>query len=134
MGWKILLPQEIMDEGERLLLDAGHTLIRGRGFETEDVLADMKEHRPDAMIVRITPITREVIEANANLKVVVRHGAGFDALDVKACHDNGVQTLYAPVSKQHLSSRDSHAFDVGMQPQCDRAEENMGSGLLQGKA
>lgn len=58
MGWKILLPQEIMDEGEQLLVDAGHTLIRGRGFETEDVLADMKEHKPDAMIVRITPITQ----------------------------------------------------------------------------
>lgn len=58
MGWKILLPQEIMDEGEQLV-DAGHTLIRGRGFETEDVLADMKEYKPDAMIVRITPITRK---------------------------------------------------------------------------
>lgn len=98
MGWKILLPQEIMEEGTQYLLDAGHTLIKGRGFETEDVLADMKEYKPDAMIVRITPITREVIEANPNLKVVVRHGAGFDALDVKACHDNGVQTLYAPVA------------------------------------
>lgn len=98
MGWKILLPQEIMEEGTQLLIDAGHELIRGRGFETEDVLADMKEHQPDAMIVRITPITREVIEANPNLKVIVRHGAGFDALDVKACHDNGVQALYAPVA------------------------------------
>ncbi len=98
MGWKILLPQEIMEEGTKLLLDAGHTLIKGRGFETEDVLADMKEYKPDAMIVRITPITREVIEANPNLKVIVRHGAGFDALDVKACHDNGVKALYAPVA------------------------------------
>lgn len=98
MGWKILLPQEIMEEGTKLLQDAGHTLIKGRGFETADVLADMKEHQPDAMIVRITPITREVIEANTNLKVIVRHGAGFDALDVKACHDNGVQALYAPVA------------------------------------
>lgn len=58
----------------------------------------MKEYQPDAMIVRITPITREVIESNPNLKVIVRHGAGFDALDVKACHDNGVQALYAPVA------------------------------------
>lgn len=98
MGWKILLPQEIMDEGRRLLEDAGHTLIMGRGFETEDVLADMKQYQPDAMIVRITRITRKVIEANPNLKVIVRHGAGFDALDVKACHDNGVQALYAPVA------------------------------------
>lgn len=98
MGWKILLPQEIKEEGAKLLTDAGHTLIQGRGFETEDVLADMKEHQPDAMIVRITPITREVIESNPNLKVIVRHGAGFDALDVQACHDNGVQALYAPVA------------------------------------
>ena len=98
MAWKILLPQEIMEEGRKLLEDAGHTIIMGRGFETEDVLADMKEHQPDAMIVRITPITREVVEANPNLKVIVRHGAGFDVLDVKACHDNNVQTLYAPVA------------------------------------
>ena len=98
MGWKILLPQEIMEEGRALLENAGHTLIAGRGFETADVLADMKEYQPDAMIVRITKITREVIEANPNLKVIVRHGAGFDALDVKACHDHGVQTLYAPIA------------------------------------
>ena len=87
-----------MSEGRKLLEDAGHTLIASRGFETADVLADMKEYQPDAMIVRITPITREVIESNPNLKVIVRHGAGFDALDVKACHDNGVQALYAPVA------------------------------------
>ena len=98
MGWKILLPQEIMSEGRKLLEDAGHTIIDGRGFETADVLADFKEYQPDAMIVRITPITREVIESNPNLKVIVRHGAGFDALDVKACHDNNVQALYAPVA------------------------------------
>lgn len=98
MGWKILLPQEIMQEGRELLEKAGHELIKGRGFETEDVLEDMKAYQPDAMIVRITPITREVIEANPNLKVLVRHGAGFDTVDLKACHDHGVQTLYAPVA------------------------------------
>nr|WP_312635966.1 hydroxyacid dehydrogenase [Oscillibacter sp.] len=98
MPWKILLPQEIMYEGRKLLEDADHTIIDGRGFETADVLADMKEHQPDAMIVRITSITREVIEANPNLKVIVRHGAGFDTLDVEACHEHGVQALYAPVA------------------------------------
>ena len=98
MGWKILLPQEIMAEGRKLLEDAGHELIMGRGFETQDVLEGMKKYQPDAMIVRITPITREVIEANPNLKVIVRHGAGFDTVDLKACEDNNVQTLYAPVA------------------------------------
>ena len=98
MGWKVLLPQPIREEGRKLLEDAGHTIIDGRGFETEDVLADMKEFQPEAMIVRIVPITREVIEANPNLRVVVRHGTGYDTLDVQACHDNGVQALYAPIA------------------------------------
>ena len=98
MGWKILLPQEIMSEGRKLLEDAGHTVIDGRGFETEDVLADFKEYQPDAMIVRITPITREVIESNPNLKVIVRHGADFDVLDVKTHPDNNIQVLHEPVA------------------------------------
>ena len=98
MGWKVLLPQEIMEEGRALLENAGHTIIEGRGFEPEDVKADFIEHQPDAMIVRITPINRDIIESNKNLKVIVRHGAGFDALDVKACHDNNIQALYAPVA------------------------------------
>ena len=42
MGWKILLPQEIMEEGRELLEKNGHTIIKGRGFETADVLADFK--------------------------------------------------------------------------------------------
>ncbi len=98
MGWKILLPQEIKEEAIKYLEDAGHTLIWGRGFEAADVLADMKEHQPEAMIVRITPTNREIIESNPNLKVIVRHGAGFDTLDVKACHENNVHALYAPVA------------------------------------
>ena len=50
MAWKILLPQEIMSEGRKLLEDAGHTIIDGRGFEPEDVLADFKEYQPDAWL------------------------------------------------------------------------------------
>ena len=52
MGWKILLPQELKKDARDLLESHGHTLIDGRGFETEDVIADMKEHKPDAIIVR----------------------------------------------------------------------------------
>ena len=98
MGWTCLLPQEIKPDARKLLEDAGVTLIDGRGFEPEDVKADMLKYQPDAMIVRITPTNRDIIECNPNLKVIVRHGAGFDALDVKACHENGVAALYAPVA------------------------------------
>lgn len=51
------------------------------------------------MIVRITPITQGSNRGQPQSEGGgTAHGAGFDALDVKACHDNGVQTLYAPVA------------------------------------
>ena len=68
------------------------------------------------MIVRITPITREVIESNPNLKVIVRHGAGFDALDVKACHDNNVQGSLRTGCKQHIRCRDCNVTHPRVQP------------------
>lgn len=99
MGWKILLPQELKPNARKLLESQGHILIDGRGFTTEDVIADMKEHKPDAIIVRITKMPRAVFEAAApNLKVLVRHGAGYDAVDLKAAKDFNVKCLYAPVA------------------------------------
>ncbi|MEH6907726.1 hydroxyacid dehydrogenase [Neobacillus drentensis] len=96
MGYKILLPQPIMQEGRDYLESRGHELITGSGMETEDIIRDIKGI--DAMIVRLSKITREVFEAADKLKVIVRHGAGFDTVDLDAARDHGVQVLYCPVA------------------------------------
>ena len=124
MPWKILLPQEIMSEGRKLLEDAGHTIIEGRGFETEDVLADMKEYQPDAMIVRITPITREVIESNPNLKVIVKFGVGVDNIDQEAAKRHGVQVANCPGMNSVAVAEQTFALLLGCMrevPALDRA-------------
>lgn len=96
MSWKVLLPQDIEEEGLQLLKNAGHTIIQGQRFETEQIEEDLKAYQPDAMILREGYVTRKAIKGNPNLKVVVRRGTGFDKLDVQACHDYNVQALYAP--------------------------------------
>lgn len=96
MGYKILLPQEIMQGGRDYLESRGHELITGSGFETEDIIRDIKGI--DAMIVRLSKITREVFEAADKLKVIVRHGAGFDTVDLQAAKDHNVQVLYCPTA------------------------------------
>ena len=94
-----LLSQEIISESRTPLEDTGHNIIiYGRVFETADVLTDFHESQPYAMIVRITSTTRKVIESNPNLKVIVRHGADFDVLDVKTHPDNNIQVLHEPVA------------------------------------
>ncbi len=50
----------------------------------------------DALIVRSDKVTREVIEAGKNLKVVVRAGAGYDNLDLEAATEKGVVAMNTP--------------------------------------
>lgn len=50
----------------------------------------------DALIVRSDKVTKEVVEAGKNLKIVVRAGAGFDNLDLAACTAKGVVAMNTP--------------------------------------
>ncbi|WP_430809626.1 MULTISPECIES: 3-phosphoglycerate dehydrogenase [unclassified Carboxylicivirga] len=50
----------------------------------------------DALIVRSDKVTREVVEAAPQLKIVVRAGAGFDNLDLAACTDHGIVAMNTP--------------------------------------
>ena len=44
----------------------------------------------DAVILRTQPMTAEVVAAAPNLKIVSRHGVGYDAVDVKALTARGI--------------------------------------------
>ncbi|MDX2413949.1 MAG: NAD(P)-dependent oxidoreductase [Bacteroidales bacterium] len=50
----------------------------------------------DALIVRSDIISKEVIDAASNLKIVVRAGAGYDNLDLDACTASGVAAMNTP--------------------------------------
>ncbi len=50
----------------------------------------------DALIVRSDKVTKEVINAAKNLKIVVRAGAGYDNLDLDACTAANVVAMNTP--------------------------------------
>jgi D-3-phosphoglycerate dehydrogenase len=50
----------------------------------------------DALIVRSDKITKEVVDAAKNLKIVIRAGAGYDNLDLEACSANNVVAMNTP--------------------------------------
>ena len=50
----------------------------------------------DALIVRSDKVTKEVVNAAKNLKIVVRAGAGFDNLDLEACTQRGIVAMNTP--------------------------------------
>lgn len=50
----------------------------------------------DAIIIRTTEVSREMIEKAKNLKVIGKHGIGYDSIDIKASKENGVKVVYTP--------------------------------------
>ena len=50
----------------------------------------------DGLIIRSDKVTKEVIEAGKNLKIVVRAGAGYDNVDLAAATANNVVVMNTP--------------------------------------
>ena len=44
----------------------------------------------DFLVVDMTPMTREILDSLDNTKVLIRHGIGYDKVDVRAATDNGI--------------------------------------------
>lgn len=62
----------------------------------DSLKAAMAEHKPDILVVRSTKVTPEIIDANPNLKVVMRAGAGYDTIDVAHCSTKGIYVCNCP--------------------------------------
>ena len=60
---------------------------------------DFSEKAKDAnalVIVRSGKATKEVIEKSAGLKVICKHGVGYDSIDVDAAKQKGIYVSYTP--------------------------------------
>lgn len=78
----------------------------------------------DALIVRSDKVTKEVIEAGKNLKIVVRAGAGYDNLDLAACTAKGVVAMNTPGQNSNAVAE----LAIGMMIYLARGLFNPGTG------
>lgn len=88
MSVKVLLPQPILPEGYTYLRTRGYEVVDGRGFTENEILADAADC--DAMIVRTAKITEKILDHAPKLKILARHGAGYDGVDLEAARRNKV--------------------------------------------
>lgn len=94
MGMKVLLPQMIAQEGMEYLINHGFELKIGSGAAEEDLIRDISDC--DAVLLRTAAMTERVMEAGKKLKIVARHGAGYNNVDVKAATGLGIVVTNTP--------------------------------------
>lgn len=85
----ILLPQPVEGEAVQRLEKAGHIVVTSPDPKPETVLPLMKNTQAVILRTGIT-MTRELIEAADDLRVISRTGGGFDNVDIEAATANGV--------------------------------------------
>ena len=96
--------------------------------EKEELIAAVKD--VDGMIVRSDKVTAEVIEAAEQLKIVVRAGAGFDNVDLKAASARGIVVMNTPGQNSNAVAE----LAVAMMIYMSRNRFTPGTGFeLQGK-
>lgn len=96
MAYKVLIPQDIAQEGKDFLLEQGYEIKMGSGAAEEDLVRDVVDC--DAILLRTAPVTRAVLEAGKKLKIVARHGAGYNNVDLEAAEKLGIWVTNAPDS------------------------------------
>ncbi|MFH0990743.1 MAG: D-2-hydroxyacid dehydrogenase [bacterium] len=93
---KILITDGISAEGKKILVDAGHE-VDDQKVSAEELVKVIEPYH--CIIVRsATKVTKEVIEAGKNLKVIARGGVGVDNIAVDTAKAMGLPVLNTPVA------------------------------------
>lgn len=91
---KILVSDGIEAIGAEILKNAGFEVVEKK-YSPEELIQNIKDY--DAIIVRsATKVTKEVIDAGVNLKVIARGGVGLDNIDVSYAKEKGIPVLNTP--------------------------------------
>ncbi len=92
----IITGPSIADEGMKILSRDCHVVCAKPYLPPEEMVQLFHEIKPDALLVRMGKITKEVITASPNLKVIAKHGTGVDAIDIKTATRLKIPVLITP--------------------------------------
>ncbi|MEG0476743.1 MAG: phosphoglycerate dehydrogenase [Raoultibacter sp.] len=118
------------------LAEAGLNILRGKGYvvdvkldlSPEDLIATIPAY--DALIVRsATQVTREVIQAGTNLKIIGRAGVGVDNVDVEAATESGIIVCNAPTSNVVSAAEQTMCLLLACARNTAQANASMHQGL-----
>lgn len=94
MAYKVLIPQDIAVEGKKYLVSRGYEIKMGTGITEEDLVRDVADC--DAVLLRTAEITATVLRAGKKLRIVARHGAGYNNVDIKTAEELGIWATNTP--------------------------------------
>ena len=87
--------KEAVDKIKEIVEENGYEFVLLEKYEENSVLLEAVKD-VSALIVRSDKVTREVMTAAPQLKIVVRAGAGYDNIDLEAATEKGIVVMNTP--------------------------------------
>lgn len=124
---KVLVTDKLACEGVEILKARGCAVDVKLGLAPEELEQIVPAY--DALIVRSgTQVTRKVIEAAQNLRVIGRAGVGVDNVDVEAATEHGVIVCNAPTSNIVSAAEHTMALMLACARRIPQANSSMHAG------
>ena len=93
---KVLVADKFSESGMASMTAAGHEVVSDPSLNGEALRDALAAERPQVLIVRSTKVGAEMMDANSNLELIVRAGAGYDTIDVDGASKRGVFVANCP--------------------------------------
>ena len=107
---KIVVTDKVNPIGPELLKGAGHEIVYLNSRSSEELAEKIKDC--DGVLSRGLRITADMIKSAANLKIISKHGVGYDNIDIEAAKSQGVIVTITPGANSLAVAE--HAFTLLM--------------------
>jgi D-3-phosphoglycerate dehydrogenase len=92
--WNVLVPEQIDPSGPDSLADIADCTGMDEYDSVDAALDDIERY--DAVIVRVAELDSAVIERADRLRIIAKHGAGLDNVDIGAASGRGIVVCNTP--------------------------------------
>jgi D-3-phosphoglycerate dehydrogenase len=122
----ILLVHTMHESGIRLLREAGELRLAG-GSDPETLQREVVGMQ--ALVIRTGGvIDAPLLDRGKDLKVIGRHGVGYDQIDVDAATERGIQVVYTPGANTQSVAEHAFAFMIGLSKHFPRMTSELARG------
>jgi D-3-phosphoglycerate dehydrogenase len=124
---KVLICDKTASDALQAMRDAGIEVDNRPDITPEELVRDAAQY--GGMVVRSrTKITKEVIDAGTNLKIVVRGGVGLDNIDVKYAESKGVIVRNTPKASSNSVAELALGYMLALARRIPQAAMSMTAG------
>ena len=124
---KVLISDSLSDRGIEILKKAGLTVDVKTKLTPSQLIEEVPQY--DGLVIRsATKVTKDVIAAAKNLKVVGRAGSGLDNVDLPAATKRGIVVMNTPGGNTVTTAEHTFSLLMSMARQVPQANASVKSG------